>query len=249
MEKLRMPKQNRILLHWSLKPHPRQAGYVFCDHAAFHPFFKRIQQTYPLPPLATDWRLGQRYRDWRLFYFTTPAFHRFQQCAIALEGELRPPVTDAAIEKAALALNQQITLFEKRIQEERPAWRFKWGGWPIKTKGWPFNRDAHRFAESLLEEFTITSAKVMRVLLNTRGRHQRQTLDSLTRPTVALPTVTPSLTRPVNIAPPFLQKANGLKGIRPTLSRRGEHDHPLPTHHVTNSQLKAERRFRGRSLT
>jgi hypothetical protein len=77
-----------------------------------------------------------------------------------LQDQVKNPTTTDDVNVAATTLQDQIKTLRRKIKEERPAWRFKLGVWPVRTKGWPFNQDANQFAELLLSELNFTSDKI-----------------------------------------------------------------------------------------
>jgi len=86
------------------------------------------------PKLKTNTTLHEKYKD------------LLKQC--------QNPYSMEVVNKSADELYDEINNLRKKTENERPAWRFKWGIFPI-TMGWPFYRSEHRFAMGLLKELDI----------------------------------------------------------------------------------------------
>lgn len=155
-----MPKE--IILKWPLVTHQQCASYDYLDKKQFKNFFEKNPRKEQVDKQPKNWRLGNKYGDWMKLYFihNKQDYADFQNKAQTLQNQAKDPTTLEDVNSAATALQNQIKILRKKIQEERPAWRFKLGIWPVITKGWPFNRDANKFADLLLTDLNTTSNKI-----------------------------------------------------------------------------------------
>lgn len=166
----KIAKNDSFIFSWPLKMDMNLKKYFSLKKPEFQPFFQMngsSSQQY--------WKLGGSYDVWidSFFIRNHNSFSNFQELASTLELKINTTYSLQEIQSSAQTFQLQIKNLKQQIENERPAWRFKWGMWPIRTKGWPFNRKADQFANLLLNELNNTALKVERGVYQAANRIER----------------------------------------------------------------------------
>lgn len=146
-----------IKIKWPIKSDSKR--YPRLDKADFYHY---IRPGVNISMRNSNWKLGNNYYDWSTLFFSNnrERFNSFQNKAKKLEDKVKDAVDLEDVRQAAQQFNHELEELQTKIQNERPAWRFKFSIWPVKTAGWPFNRKADQFADLILKEISYSRINV-----------------------------------------------------------------------------------------